>query len=214
MRAQQRSDKQPGPKPCPPLPWRRGLRRYPPSGHRQSRDRGGAVAAFLIGRPGDKKWCGTLPHAEWKAAKWSRRTLLVDGGWNPAALTPLAREVKADPQLRGVRVIALLPPGERAAGESLHAAGFDHWLARPVREHRLLALLTGQTSPARTFESVMRLSPARILIADDNPVNRAVARSMIEKLGSEVQTVTDGNEAIAAIAWTDATAPTSCRSRS
>jgi CheY-like chemotaxis protein len=39
----------------------------------------------------------------------------------------------------------------------------------------------------------------RVLVAEDNPVNRVVARSMIEKLGFRVDVVEDGRQAVDAV---------------
>jgi CheY-like chemotaxis protein len=40
------------------------------------------------------------------------------------------------------------------------------------------------------------LFPLKILVAEDNPVNRKVIGTMLEKLGHEVETTADGQEAI------------------
>ena len=47
-----------------------------------------------------------------------------------------------------------------------------------------------QTSP------VLPLRPLRILVAEDNPANQLVARAMLQKMGHDVDTVADGQEAV------------------
>jgi CheY-like chemotaxis protein len=60
---------------------------------------------------------------------------------------------------------------------------------------------TALPSPApRVQEAAEPVSGLRILLAEDNPTNRLVARRMIERLGHLVDTVGNGAEAIAALA--------------
>ena len=85
-------------------------------------------------------------------------------------------------------------------------------LHKPMKQSALLDALTIQWTPGsirlHTPEASKRpaepASRARqhhhLLLAEDNPVNQRVAASMLHKLGYHVDVVSDGNEALAAIA--------------
>ena len=52
---------------------------------------------------------------------------------------------------------------------------------------------------ANNTELTIQLAHARVLIAEDNPVNQKVTRYMLENLGLEVELTNDGKEAFAAV---------------
>jgi signal transduction histidine kinase/CheY-like chemotaxis protein/HPt (histidine-containing phosphotransfer) domain-containing protein len=135
----------------------------------------------------------------WLGTPWSGTTVVVDGGWDPTALATLARAVEESRKVPGARLIGLVPPGDRDSAQLLKTAGFDRCLMRPVREHRLMNALTGRAGRESVPGAIQALPSARILIADDNPVNLAVARSMVERLGCEAHVVTDGRGAVTAV---------------
>jgi signal transduction histidine kinase/DNA-binding response OmpR family regulator len=84
--------------------------------------------------------------------------------------------------------------------------GFSGYLVKPARAEHLLALLcrimdpasgesTGTRCPVRPLQRARR---PKLLVADDNLVNRTVARTMLEWLGCDVTCVADGAQAVAA----------------
>jgi CheY-like chemotaxis protein/HPt (histidine-containing phosphotransfer) domain-containing protein len=108
-----------------------------------------------------------------------------------AGLEALRRELaEAD---GAMRLIALVWSGDRA-----RAGGFHQRLARPVRER---ALLAGLTRPGERTDEVA-LDPGigrlRVLVVDDDPGNRRVARAMLRRLGHRVRTAGDAEAAYAA----------------
>lgn len=91
------------------------------------------------------------------------------------------------------RVIAVGP------GMSVAREGID-MLALPVSRDRLLRVLsdTHETAPTRraTAEAPLR---GRVLLVEDNKVNLGIETRMLEGLGVDVDTATDGAAAIAAV---------------
>jgi len=80
---------------------------------------------------------------------------------------------------------------------------FEHKLVKPVLTHQLQTALeqTLRSSTKAAVPAPERSSgPAlRILIAEDNPINRQVATLMLKRFGHEVQTVEDGSLVVGAL---------------
>jgi len=111
----------------------------------------------------------------------------------------------------GSPAIALVT-SRRMAAESREqcAPGRDFYEFKPLSPRKLHSLLakaiTGSTdsAKARGCDSIANTAPAasrtvRILVADDNAVNRKVAVLTLKKLGYDADVACDGREAIAAI---------------
>jgi two-component system, sensor histidine kinase and response regulator len=116
----------------------------------------------------------------------------------------LARQIKADRRLSGVRVIMLtsagLPQGRA------RAANISAQLVKPVKHSDLLdAILNafvpgaslvrprGRRSPVRPAASQRAL---RVLVAEDNPTNQKLVVLLLEGRGHHVTTVSDGRQAV------------------
>ena len=117
----------------------------------------------------------------------------------------LARAVKADPTLQTTRLLMLTSldadGGERAARE----AGIDAYVTKPVRQSELqleLARLLGvNPTTAPKAPQQPQVSPsARVLLAEDNALNRQVAIAMLERAGHTVTVAENGLQAVKAIA--------------
>ena len=120
-----------------------------------------------------------------------------------------ARRIRADGQVAGVALVLLSSMGSLRGGrDAAQALGFDAALAKPVRREKLLAVVTEvmgartdavaapppqHPRPARTG------APSRVLIAEDNAVNRKVLLRMLEKLHCRTTAVSNGREAVAAV---------------
>ncbi len=123
----------------------------------------------------------------------------------------LARAIKAEDQLRAVKLVLLTSFGQKGHGAEAAAAGISGYLTKPVDEadlHDCLAeILVG--APARpvlvTRHSLRESRPpltARVLVAEDNEVNQKVAVRILEKLGYRVDVADNGREAVEAVART------------
>jgi signal transduction histidine kinase/DNA-binding response OmpR family regulator len=127
----------------------------------------------------------------------------------------LARAVRAQSRLAGVRLVLLTSAGMRGDAARSQAAGFDAYLVKPVRQSMLhdclVALLSREPAapgaprpPLVTRHSLAEAARppalrARILLAEDNPVNRKVARLTLERLGHVVETAETGRQAVEAM---------------
>ena len=110
----------------------------------------------------------------------------------------------------GRAAIIMLAPEERALIESRRALGFCGYLIKPLRrvslaERVLAALGSGPTAASDNAPEDDRIAPsaakgARVLLAEDNPINAMLARILLEREGAEVERVTTGQEALAALA--------------
>jgi two-component system, sensor histidine kinase and response regulator len=110
----------------------------------------------------------------------------------------IAADLRAAGQA-GMRIAIAGPATEhvnmvsRAREAGLHAA-----LAKPIRRQDLLAFLTGKPSgtPAPTGRHSAETAPCRILIAEDNPINRQVAARMLDRPDWRLEFVQSGLEAV------------------
>ena len=144
--------------------------------------------------------------------------LIVDASVEPARSVEIleaARRVKT-----GAKGLVLIDAMSRADFANFRAAGFDAYLIRPVRPEAVLQQLAmpgsgwdqdrGVLVHASAAEplAVPRLAapsqhpkdveaqPPRVLLAEDNEINRLVAVRVLEKSGFEVATVTSGAAAV------------------
>ena len=130
----------------------------------------------------------------------------------------LGRMIKADPQLRHISLLLLTSSGEKSDRVRFETAGFSAYLVKPTRSTHLIgalaalwgAMLDGTTLPeiitrhslAEAHAAVQRsvsdeaLPFSHILIAEDNPINRKLARRLLEKLGCRVDVASNGIEAV------------------
>jgi two-component system sensor histidine kinase/response regulator len=134
----------------------------------------------------------------------------------------LAQAIKADPALTGTRLIVMTSLGHRPGQAEIVAAGIDAYLTKPVRQSRLFDCLVEAmarsrrhqtpatpSSGRRTFSSSIPRPPQaqearkiRILLADDNSINRKVALAQLRKLGYTADAVASGVEVIEAVTRT------------
>lgn len=124
----------------------------------------------------------------------------------------LARHIKGDPALAGVRLVMLTSLGVRGQREQARAAGIEACLVKPVRQSQLHDCLVSVTSAAepRPPSSVLPTPDSgqkppvtggpHVLLAEDNVVNQMLAQRFLEKLGCSVHVVGNGREAVAAVA--------------
>ncbi len=109
----------------------------------------------------------------------------------------LLREIRALPDGADIPVLAFtgfLPRDEEARGA---ASGFTEFLVKPVEPSRLVRTIRAYvgTLPAHAEP---RGAGKRVLVVDDDPVQRKLARAHLERAGFGVDTAADGLEALEA----------------
>ncbi len=123
----------------------------------------------------------------------------------------LARAIKSDSALAGVRLVLLTSFGQRGHGAEATRIGIAAYLTKPVDEADLYDCLVevlddtraGRASHLVTRHSLREQRPpvaAHVLVAEDNEVNQKVAAKILEKLGYRVELAENGKEALAACA--------------
>jgi PAS domain S-box-containing protein len=130
----------------------------------------------------------------------------------------LAQQIKADPVLAATGLVMMTSVGARGDAARMEKVGFAAYLVKPVRQSHFydcLAAVVGPTGKegggvgadggSPTGHIITRHSlaerarkRARILLAEDNPVNQKVALKALEKLGYAADTANDGAQALQA----------------
>ncbi len=125
----------------------------------------------------------------------------------------MIRTLRTHKRLAGLRIIMLTSgagPGERTLARE---AGVDAYLTKPARRNELLNAIADTLS--RAVASVPIAAPAadlmsitqpiikqggkpRLLLAEDNPVNQQIAKAMLGTLNVDIDTVINGEQAVAA----------------
>ena len=125
----------------------------------------------------------------------------------------LGRRINSDDYLKNTRLVLLTSSGLRGDALRFAQIGFAGYLLKPVAESDLidclLVVLGGeardwhtQTQPIVTRHELRvlrkRVENRRLLLAEDVVVNQKVAARALEKLGYEVEVVSNGLEAVKA----------------
>jgi PAS domain S-box-containing protein len=126
------------------------------------------------------------------------RVALLDAELAGVDRDALAEKVRRrHPEVRLVGLARLGTVRGTAAGVS-----FDAGLTKPVRQRSLVQcvarLVSGDALPAVPVAAVAGAFERRVLLVEDNAVNRRVAEHQLRKLGCRVGIATNGAEAVAA----------------
>ena len=116
----------------------------------------------------------------------------------------VGRRIAADPALAGTRLVMLTSMSWKGDTRMAREQGFNAFLSKPVRRADLIdtacrVIDSGDPRVATTPEVARppqrRLVGARVLVAEDNPVNLEVVREYLENLGCRVTAAVNGTEA-------------------
>jgi two-component system sensor histidine kinase/response regulator len=134
--------------------------------------------------------------------------ILIDGQMPEMDGFTLAEHLGKDNKQNGAVVIMLTSAGNTGDAARCRELGIAAYLMKPVRQAELLEsiLRVLQKAPAeKATPLVTRHSlretrrRARILLAEDNPVNQTLAVRLLEKRGFNVTVAGDGHAAVAAV---------------
>lgn len=128
----------------------------------------------------------------------------------------VARAVRSEPLMDNTRILILTSVGERGDARRFKELGCAAYLTKPVRQSQLLDALAETLVDLDTEDRPEQkdrgagiitrhslgedaVESARLLVAEDNPVNQKVALRILEKAGHRVDVANDGIEAVAAL---------------
>ena len=116
----------------------------------------------------------------------------------------LAQAIKSNPTIRGIPLVALSSVDNHAHRGTTESLGFVAWLQKPARQSALRDCLFRVHQGAATTPAAAMPGPltshahgTRVLLVEDNPVNREVAVGLLELLGYYVDSAEDGRQACA-----------------
>jgi signal transduction histidine kinase/DNA-binding response OmpR family regulator len=124
----------------------------------------------------------------------------------------LGQQIRSINHFSKIPLVMLTSIGSRGDGARLRQIGFNGYLTKPVKHRALQDCLVAVLSlsatgtktdglPLITRHSVReeRKKNCRILLAEDNAINRKLAMYLLNKFGYHVEAVTNGKEAVAAL---------------
>ena len=124
-------------------------------------------------------------------------------GWS------LAEEIRRIPTLENFPIILLVPAGHVQAEQPIEDLHPRTWcFTKPAKVSELTSALQEALgldcgySSVTIEETECHVSPLRILLADDAPVNQEVARGLLELSGHTIHTADNGREAVELVAQT------------
>lgn len=131
----------------------------------------------------------------------------------------LCRQIRSNPTWADMRLLILSSNPQRGDAEHFRQAGADAFLSKSLRESCLMPILnqlftdaeknerrflTRFSLQAVTDTAKRRALPCgrmKVLLVEDNPVNRTLTRRLLEKLGCDVMTANDGEAAASLWQW-------------
>jgi PAS domain S-box-containing protein len=123
----------------------------------------------------------------------------------------LVERIRQRPELSAAVIMMLTSAGHRGDGERCKRLGVSAYLLKPIRQSELreaIARVLGAREQTGAIPLVTRYSLAdarepgaslRVLVAEDNAVNRLLITRMLEKRGHQVSVAVNGRETLAAL---------------
>ena len=140
--------------------------------------------------------------------------LLMDGFVPDTDSERLCRQIREDARWQNLRILILTANPQRGDAEHFRSAGADAFLSKTLRESWLMPMLNqlfvDRDNNERRFLTRFSLQAVndihrrqqqapcdcmRVLLVEDNPVNQALTRRLLEKLRGTVTTANNGLEA-------------------
>ena len=165
--------------------------------------------------PGGQEALEALDRAD--AQKRLHRLILTDMNMPGLSGLDMSERIRADRRFDEVVIIMLSSSMQKEDAERLAAVGITSSMSKPVRQSELLHVLIQQaghlgeahvdqkTCATQSEQSVsaaqaekVESSTVKLLLAEDNKVNRKLAETLLGRRGYEVHSVGDGREAVEA----------------
>jgi PAS domain S-box-containing protein len=118
----------------------------------------------------------------------------------------VVEKIKEDPTLAGSAILMLTSAGQRGDAARCRELGISAYLVKPIRQSELLEailLILGQPSQRKEHPDLVTRHTIRearrklrILVAEDNAINRELVTRLLQKHGHTVMPVTTGREAV------------------
>jgi PAS domain S-box-containing protein len=120
----------------------------------------------------------------------------------------LAQEIKADARIRAARVVMMASVARHLWDDALRSSAVASVISKPVLYSQLFDALMALDHPELVTDRSQKAPPRseprrrpdgrliRVLLAEDNPVNQAVAVRQLERLGYACDSVANGQEAL------------------
>ncbi|WP_372971146.1 response regulator [Marinobacter sp.] len=131
----------------------------------------------------------------------------------------LCRQIRSNPEWNHTRLLILSSNPQRGDAEHFRQAGADAFLSKSLREscltpilhqlfadaakdeRRFLTRFSLQAVSDNTRRQELPCGRMKVLLVEDNPVNRTLTRRLLEKLGCDVMTANDGEAASSLWQW-------------
>jgi two-component system sensor histidine kinase/response regulator len=117
----------------------------------------------------------------------------------------LVEQIRRSSEASPVSILMLTSGGHWGDRERCRGLGIQAYLQKPVRRRELLSAIMAVTGRGQTASPALSVAHSgrqpqsrslRILLAEDNPVNQAVATRLLEKLGHSLMLANNGHEAL------------------
>lgn len=134
--------------------------------------------------------------------------LIVENDILKCSAERLARAIRQKKELGSLELLLISSEADHSGDAALLAAGYANVLHMPLDDSRLFNAIHASSVLHRPDEGVLSLAeaaekaakPLRILLAEDNPINQEVIRSIMEKAGHRLVVVEDGEQALDVLA--------------
>lgn len=141
---------------------------------------------------------------------------LLDASLTPDGGAAWARRIRSDPQISQTRIILITSQPKRGDGKEMEQLGVNAYLTKPVLAGELVQTIECVMGSQDRSEAPQRASlitrhtlreiardRLKILLVEDNAVNRLVAVRLLEKAGLRCDVAFDGRQALEAHLKTD-----------
>jgi len=117
----------------------------------------------------------------------------------------MAEQVKSDPELAGATIMMLSSADSNGDAARCRELGVACYLRKPIGQSELFdAVMTALSAPVRKMvsslpppvEAATEQASLRILLAEDNKINQAVATGLLQKRGHQVFVANNGLEVL------------------